>query len=398
MQKTLTDKGVVALKPRAQRYAEPDPELAGHYVRVQPSNAKSFCAVARNPAGKQVWTTIGSPETLPIAESRVRAREIMRRVRDGLPAIEPKGQTFGAVAQTWLTRHVEKNELRSAGEIERLLDKYILPEWRDLGFVSIRRSDITALLDEIEDRHGARQADYCLAVIRSLMNWAAARRDDYTPPIARGMRRQSPAREARSRVLSDEEVKSVWEAAGQCGAFGAMAQIALMTAQRRDKIANMSWADIKDGAWVIPAAPREKSAAGTLALPDMALAVIDAQPRLASNPFVFAGRGAGPISGFSKMKARLDRLTGVSNWRLHDLRRTARSLMSRAGVSSEHAERVMGHAISGVEGVYDRHSYFDEKADALARLAALIGSIVHPRSADVLPIRRNATRSKRPER
>lgn len=67
-------------------------------------------------------------------------------------------------------------------------------------------------------------------------------------------------------------------------------------------------------------------------------------------------------------------------WTIHDLRRTARSLMSRAGVLSEHAERVMGHAIGGVEGVYDRHSYFDEKADVLARLAALIDSIVHPRA------------------
>jgi hypothetical protein len=66
--------------------------------------------------------------------------------------------------------------------------------------------------------------------------------------------------------------------------------------------------------------------------------------------------------------------------------------MARAGVLSEHAERVMGHAIGGVEGIYDRHSYLDEKADALARLAALIDSIVHPRSADVLPMKRNGKR------
>ena len=93
------------------------------------------------------------------------------------------------------------------------------------------------------------------------------------------------------------------------------------------------------------------------------------------NPFVFAGRGDGPINGFSKMKARLDRLSGVGGWTVHDCRRTARSLMSRAGVSSEHAERIMGHSIVGVEGTYDRHRYFDEKADALRRLAALIDAL-----------------------
>jgi hypothetical protein len=87
--KTLTDKGVDALKPRAARYAHPDPELSGHFVRIQPSSAKSYCAVARDPSSKQVWTTIGSTEILTIAEARVNAREIIRRVRDGLPAVEP---------------------------------------------------------------------------------------------------------------------------------------------------------------------------------------------------------------------------------------------------------------------------------------------------------------------
>ena len=69
MRKTLTDKGVTALKPRSQRYAFPDPELRGHYVRVQPGGAKAFVTVARNPAGKQVWTTIGATDVLSIDDA-----------------------------------------------------------------------------------------------------------------------------------------------------------------------------------------------------------------------------------------------------------------------------------------------------------------------------------------
>ena len=260
--KTLTDHGVRALKPRAQRYAEPDPELAGHYVRVQPSNAKSYCAVARDPAGKQIWTTIGSTETMPIEKARIRAREIMRRVRDGLPAVEPRGETFGAVAAEWITRHVHKNSLRSAGEIERLLDKYILPSWRERGFVSIRRSDVATLLDHIEDNHGPRQADYCLGIIRSLMNWSAARRDDYTPPVARNMRRQSPNAQARSRILADNEIRAIWDAADKCGAFGAMVKLALLTAQRREKVVSMRWSDIQNGVWTIRPRRERKPPAG----------------------------------------------------------------------------------------------------------------------------------------
>ncbi len=389
MRKTLTDKGVAALKPRAKRYAHPDPELAGHYVIVQPTGVMSFCAVTRDPSGKQIWTRIGSPdpEVLDIEKARGRARQIMRRVRDGLPPFEPKGETFGAVAAEWLTRHVGKKELRSADEIKRLLDRYILPAWKDREFVSIRRSDIAALLDHIEDNHGSRQADCCLAVIRSIMNWFASRNDGYNPPIARGMRRQSPAAQARSRTLADDEIKKVWDAAGACGAFGGLVKLALLTGQRRDKIAAMRWTDLEDGTWTIPTEARETGNAGALALPALALEVIEAQPRFADNRFVFAGRGQGPLVGFSKLKARLDRLSGVGDWTLHDLRRTARSLMSRAGVRPDVGERVLGHALAGVTQVYDRHSYADQKTDALERLATLISDIVNPRSADVLPMK-----------
>jgi integrase len=339
----------------------------------------SFVAVTRGPDGKQQWVTIGAADVLPIAESRQRAREIIKRVQDGLPAIEPRGETFAAIVANWRKRHVEKNGLRSAKEIVRLYEAHILPAWRDRELTSIRRSDIAALLDHVEDEHGARQADYCLNVIRSLMNWYAARNDNFNPPIVRGMRRQSPHAQARSRVLTDDELKAIWKAAESAGAFGAAVRLCLLTAQRRAKVLRIRWDDISAaGEWTIPKEPREKDTAGVMALPGMALSIIRAQSRFAGNPFVLAGQGKGAINGISKFKARLDKAAGVSGWRLHDLRRTARSLMSRAGVPSDHAERVMGHAIGGVEGTYDRHSYRDEKSAALAQLATLIGAIVAP--------------------
>jgi hypothetical protein len=109
----MTDKGVAALKPRAKRYSKPDSELRGHWVRVQPSGAKSFWAVTRNPDGKQVWTFIGPADAMSIEAAREKARSILTRVRAGLPAIEQKGETFGTVFDSWMKRHVEKNGLRS---------------------------------------------------------------------------------------------------------------------------------------------------------------------------------------------------------------------------------------------------------------------------------------------
>ena len=354
MRKRLSDKGVAALKPRAARYAVPDPELCGHYIRVQPSGAKSFVAVTLDPNGKQVWTTLGVCDVLTITEARAKAREAIKRVRAGLPAREPKAETFGAVATNWLKRHVEPNGLRSRKEIARLLERHILPAWGDRAFSGLRRSDVAALLDHVEDNHGARQADYCLNVARSVMNWFAARNDDYTPPIVRGMRRQNAHAQARARVLADDEIRAIWKQAEANGTFGAIIRMCLLTAQRSRKVSAMKWSDISlDGEWSIPEEAREKGTAGSLVLPDAALEIIKAQPRMGDNRFVFAGRGNGPFRGFSQAKAAFDAKLPTEAWVIHDLRRSARSLMARAGVRPDIAERVMGHAIVGVEGVFD---------------------------------------------
>ena len=173
MRKTLTDRGVATLKSRRQRYAFPDPELRGHYVRVQPSGAKSFVTVARDPYGKQVWTNIGAADVLNIDEARDKAREAIKRIKAGKPAVEPppvKPDSFKAVAEAWLQRHVAKKKLRTQTEIERCLNKYVYPHWADRDFIGIKRSDITALLDRVEDHHGTRQADAVMARLRGIAN------------------------------------------------------------------------------------------------------------------------------------------------------------------------------------------------------------------------------------
>jgi integrase len=365
---------------------------------VQPSGAKAFVTVARSPEGKQIWTNIGAADVLSIDEARKKARKAIERVRDGLPAIETSTKnSFESVAENWLARHVRVNGLRSEKEITRLLKVHVFPAWKGRAFLAIRRSDVAELLDRVQDKHGARQADYVLNVVRSIMNWYATRHDDYVPPIVRGMKRQSAKAQARARILSDDEIRLIWKQAEANGTFGAIVRMCLLTAQRSRKVASMRWADISlDGDWSIPKEPREKDTAGSLVLPEAALSIIVKQPRLASNPYVFAGRGDGPYRGFSQAKAAFDAKLpkDVAPWVIHDLRRSSRSLMSRAGVSSEHAEKVMGHTVGGVEAVYDRHHYRDEKAVALAKLVTLIDSIVNPRD-NVLPMSKQNKKRRR---
>jgi integrase len=383
--KTLSDVGVSNLKPRATRYVVADPELPGHYIRVMPSGLMSYVAVTRDPGGKQVWATVGSTSLVGIDEAREKAREAIKAIKAGENRARP--DTFKATAENWLKRHVEAKGLRTKIEIERCLAKYIYPAWEGREFTSIRRSDVAVLLDEIEDRHGPRQADAVLTIVRSITNWFATRHDDYVSPVVRGMRRVDPMSSKRARILDDDEVRAVWRQAEANGTFGAIVRLALLTAQRREKIAAMRWEDVTtDGEWRIPAEDREKGTGGSLVLPAMAIDIIRAQPHFGSNPFVFAGRGDGHFNGFSPCKKAFDKKMKIAPWVIHDLRRSARSLMSRAGVRPDIAERVMGHAIPGVEGIYDRHSYRDEKADALRRLAALIETILHPPVGNVVPL------------
>ena len=395
--KTLTDTMVAKLKPGPKRITLPDPELRGHYVRITPTGAKSYVAVAREPyEKKQVWATIGSTDHFTIEEARDKAREAIKRIKTGQSAFEPppvKPDSFKAVAENYVERHVKKKGLRSEAEITRILEKYIYPVWEDREFESIRRSDVAALLDMVEDASGPRQADYVLAIVRGLMRWYASRIDDYVVPIGPRMGRADPKNRKRARILDDGEIRAVWAVAAADGAFGAILRLALLTAQRREKIAALRWEDVTvDGVWNIPTEDREKGNGGALVLPEAALAIIQEQTRIGDNVYVFAGRGAGHFNGFSPCKRAFDEKVGnLPRWTLHDLRRSARSLMSRAGVRPDIAERVMGHAITGVEGVYVRHSYRDEKADALRRLANLIEGIVHPPTGtNVVPLKADA--------
>ena len=193
-------------------------------------------------------------DVLSITEAREKAREIIKRVRAGKSpreALPLKRASFQNIAELWLKRHVQKKGLRSEHEIRRLLDAHVHPRWKDRAFLDIRRNDVSNLLDEVEDNHGARQADYVLAIVRGIMNWHATRHDGYLPPIVKGMRRTNPKERARDRVLNDAELAAIWTAAEFDGTFGAIVRVLLLTAQRREKVISMRWEDISDGVWAI---------------------------------------------------------------------------------------------------------------------------------------------------
>jgi integrase len=247
-----------------------------------------------------------------------------------------------------------------------MLAKHVYPVWGNRELEGIRRNDVAALQDTVEDDHGTRTSDKVLSLVSTIFAFHEKRSDDYTSPVRKGMKRYASRENSRDRILSDDEIRALWT---EQGTYADLLRLALLTGQRREKVASIRWDDIAGKVWTISAEAREKGNALALELPLAALEIVNRQPRL--NGFVFAGSHGGHFKSW-KQRDKIER----NGWTVHDLRRTARSLMSRAGVLPHIAERVLGHAIKGVEGTYDRHSYRDEKADALQGLVALVNTIV----------------------
>lgn len=375
--RTLTDKQIAALKVN-KRTTIADPKLAGHYVRVTPNGIKTFVAVVRDLNLKQHWVTIGRADEMTLDAARSIAADKMRAIKTG--AAGAKANSFQSVAEEWFKRVVQAKGYITTANKRRYLDNHILPVLGARDFTGIKRIDIAQLLDGIEDTSGPAAADEALSIVRAMGNWYATRNDDYVSPVVRGMKRSDA--KSRDRVLTDDEICDLFRL--ESNAITSICQLLLLTVQRRTTVAAMRWEDIDldAGVWSIPNGGRQKGTGGELVLPDAALAIIKATPRFAG-PWVFPGAGSSYFKSYSQHKATL----GV-DWRIHDLRRTARSLMSRAGVRPDIAERVLGHAIQGVEGVYDRHSYREEKAHALAALAGLIDTIVNPPAGNVVRLAR----------
>jgi integrase len=387
--KVLTDRAIRALKPAGpgKRLLVWDATVPGLAVRVTDTGAKTFVLVVRYPGDRNPSPrALGTIGALSLEAARTKGREWLALIGTG---VDPKDQaaarradTLQAVAEAYLKR---ETRLRTIGQRKAILDRLILPKFGHRPIEDIRRGEIVALLDRIEDRNGRGMAQYTLAVLGRLFSWHAGRSDDFRSPIVRGMTRTKPSEQRRQRTLTDPEIAAVWRAAeAHPNAFGYLVRFLLLTAVRRGEAARMRRQELVGDDWIIPSERYKTGLELVIPLSPAAKDVLAKVPRLGRGDIVFTTDGKTPVSGFSKFKKAFDQACGVTGWTLHDLRRTARSLMSRAGVPSDHAERALGHVIGGVRSTYDRFAYHDEKQRAFEALAGQIDRILHP-EANVIP-------------
>jgi integrase len=351
--------------------------------------------VARDQKGRVVAPRAGAYTLADARREHAAVQGALGRGRDPLEELRSAKavatNSLKAIAEAYLSAR-ENRTLRSMDERRGVFRRHIFPRFGERPIASIKRSEISRLLDRIVAEKGPVAAEHTLATLRRLFNWYAMRDDDFLSPIVRGMSRIRPEERARDRVLDDAELRVVWRAAEAAGtAYGHMVRFILLTATRLREAASMAREELSaDGReWLIPAARYKSKRDFLLPLSKSAQAVLASVPVIGKR-WVFTSNGEVPINGFSKSKRRFDAQVLVEvrkidpaakplpRWTPHDLRRTARSLMSRAGIGPDHAERALGHVIGGVRGVYDRHEFKEEKRNAFEALAMQIERILNP--------------------
>jgi integrase len=388
---------------------------SGFAVRVTAAGTKSFVWFHRVDGTGYLetlgrWDANQGGGTLTVRDAIVRADKLAKDVRNGRredPRPErtrrlqdgdkPVDGNVSGLLDTYIARYLKAGNLRSAVMIEKQLDRLVKPKIGKVGIYELKRSHISRMLDEIADDHGPRMADLVLAYVRKAFNWyeVNGHDDDFTSPVVRGMARLKPSDRERERVLADDEIRDVWAALDtitEPACFPAYVKTLLLTATRRSEGADMSTTELEGEIWTIPAARYKTKLDHVIPLSARSGELIAgaAPDKPAKNAhFVFSTtNGAKSFAGFSKAKTALDKAIAeireregrppMENWTLHDLRRTARTLLARAGVRDDIAERCLGHVIKGVEKVYNRYAYLEEKRAAFEALAALVSRILNP--------------------
>jgi integrase len=393
MAKKLTAKAIENFRPGSKRREISDGG-SGLFLVMQPSGHRSW-ALRYRYSGRPTKLTLGRWPTLSLAAARKGAADALHDLANGIDpsatrkvakqkALESEANTVAAICNEFLQR--ESKRLRTIDQHERILRRLVYPAIGNRPVESLKRSEIVRLMDKIEDASGQRMADVTLAVLRRILNWHATRSDNFVPPFVRGMARQRAAEHRRSRILDDDELRRLWAATADGQRFSNLIRFLLLTTARRGEAAEMRWDEVTGGIWTLPASRSKTKTELVRPLSRAAQAVLAAQPRITE--WVFTTARTGPLKSFSEPKAKLDGVAGLSGYRLHDLRRTSRSLLSRAQVNPDIAERCLGHALPAIRATYDRHRYLDEMARAFEALATLIERIINPPDAAVLTFRR----------
>ena len=413
----LSSQTVAAFKAEAGKRLEiNDTGCPGLRLRISSAGAKTWSVVYRvsgegpdgRSRGEPRRASLGAYPLIDLTVARELARIAMDDADRGVDyakrlaaeadhrrlLVETKGKnpnSVEAVVDQYIDKHL-KDLWTSWKNADRWLKGVVVSEWKDRDITDLRRADVVKLLDKVSDEKTAAAAIEVRKHLSGLFTWAIAS-DQYgviASPMV-GLKRKEKY-EPRDNKLTRDQLKRVWDGAGEMGyPFREMFRLLILTGQRRSEVAELQagWVfERTDGAKGVrvPSAAYKTGKEHVYPLSKQAAAIVDALPRTKGGPYLLSGihtkspAGKAPVSGFSKAKARLDRMIAKQDekarekglevaplpaFTVHDIRRSVATGMIEMGVSAEHVERVLGHELGGVAGIYNRHDYFAEKLAAL---------------------------------
>ncbi|HVQ81522.1 MAG TPA: integrase arm-type DNA-binding domain-containing protein [Pseudolabrys sp.] len=336
--------------------------------------------------------TLGSLAALTPARARETAADLHAAVRLGRDPSGEKSEgrvraaeTMFAVTQSYLTYQSGHLRRRSYAEVERHLLKYCKP-LHGLQLQKIDRRTVAALVLDVGSDSGAATGNRVRASLSALFSWAMRQGLADHNPIA-GSTRQ--AEQSRARVLSDDELKIIWNTL-RSDDYSTIIKLLILTGSRREEVGALCWSEVTSDQIVLPPQRTKNSREHRIPIVGAVRAILDGRER--NGPFVFGRHSAKPFSGWGVSKAGLDRRIEaaghqLSGWRLHDLRRTMRTNLGKLGVAPHVAELAINHARKGIEATYDKYRYEGEIKTALTLWTNHVLAVVEGRERKVVPLR-----------
>jgi integrase len=364
-----------------------DPRNFG--VRIREGGSRTYVIQYKTKSGATRRMTIGTM-ALTLAQARREAKKQLNYIAQGG---DPQGEkkdarqigTFKSIAEDFI-EHQEKRRRASTVYATKLylMGTAAYPYCKPLHALrpdEIGRKEIASILRTISKNHGDISADRARSALSAMFAWAIGEGlcgESYSNPVIGTNKREPDTNDSPARALAESEIAEIWFAADDGEDFGKIVRLALLTGCRRNEIALVQWAEVKDDLISLPGSRTKNHLDFDVPLSDMARGLIG-QRLSAERKFVFGRHDTG-FSGFSKAKRLLDaKLKGVSPWRLHDIRHTVSTGLSELGVEPHIVEAVLNHISghrAGVAGRYNHAKYNEQKRAALNLWASEIAGIL----------------------
>ena len=350
------------------RNAKPDPSKrisltdgAGLQLRISKAGVKSWSFQYRfNNSNKKL--TLGTYPTINCTKARKLANDARYLIAQGIdPQYEKQKlrQQKLKFAEAWDSFdkiHLSRNlKEKTANEYRRLATRYLIKKLGPVPLENIVRSDLVRLIDKVGESTPT-TANRALSLLHKFFRWCVGRSHIEINPAA-GIPKVIKEK-PRARILSLSEMRAIYKATDQLSKGNRLlVRLLLLTGQRVNVIARLLREELKEDHLDVSGERNKSGSRIRVPLSDTARTCIE-ELGSADGPYIVSTTdGELPISGFSKLKAKLDKLTGVEDWRFHDIRRGLSTHLEDNGLDRFYVERLLTHKDKSVTGIYARSNH-----------------------------------------